>query len=378
MYQSERNDVLNAVGGKPPIDFYAMEKGIMEETKKKSIYFTTGCTLLDLVVGGGEKIGYGMGYEAGTIVRDWGNTSSSKTLKLNELLAANYYRFGDKFKWVYDDTEFGNKFDSKSLYGFDIIPPDPEKQTHSRTVEEMMVNVHNFLNSLKDDEMGIYALDSLDGLSSKEMEDRKEERIKAYNKGKEFNEGTYGMGQAKFLSQEFFRGLSAELAKKNALLYIVSQERDNVNAGLYQAKNRLGGGRAITFYETCRIYSKYKQDIEVKGRTIGIVVDVTAEKVRHPRPYRKCFIPIYFNYGMDDIGANIDFLYDLRTKTTGELTSKVEVLDYDGQKFSRDDLIQYIDENHLTDELRQKVIDKWEDIENSIVVQRSSKYGEIR
>ncbi len=52
-----------------------MEKTMTEdkEKKKDSFYFTTGNTLLDLVVGGGENIGFGMGYQAGTIVRDWGN-----------------------------------------------------------------------------------------------------------------------------------------------------------------------------------------------------------------------------------------------------------------------------------------------------------------
>ena len=30
--------------------------------KKPAIYFPTGSTLLDIVVGGGEKIGFGMGY----------------------------------------------------------------------------------------------------------------------------------------------------------------------------------------------------------------------------------------------------------------------------------------------------------------------------
>lgn len=347
-----------------------------KEVIQPSFYFTTGATIFDLVVGGGETDGYGLGYEAGTIVRDWGNTSSSKTFKLCEVIAANHYKYKDKFKWVYDDTEFGNKFNSKALYGFDIIPEDPTKQTHSRTVEDMFNNLYTFMDSLKGDDVGIYGVDSLDGLSSAEMEERKDERRKAFAKGKEFNAGTFGGGSAKFLSQEFFRGLASDLTKKNALLYIISQERDNMNAGLYQSKIRLAGGKAITFHETARIYSKAKQVMEDKGIPIGVIVEVKAEKVRHPHPMRSCILPIYFEYGIDGIAANIDFIYSLRTPTNGELKARLaEALDWDGQTFTRDDLIKHIEKNKLQAELAKRTIAKWDADYDAVKLHRADKYG---
>ena len=354
----------------------AIQEALMsKEVQKPSFYFTTGATIFDLVVGGGETDGYGLGYEAGTIVRDWGNTSASKTFKLSECIAANHYKYKDNFKWVYDDTEFGNKFNSKALYGFDIIPPDPTKQIHSRTVEDMFNNVYSFLDSLKGDDVGIYGVDSLDGLSSAEMEERKEARRKAFEKGKEFDEGTYGGGSAKFLSQEFFRGLASDLTKKNALLYIISQERDNMNAGMYAKKNRLAGGRAITFHETVRIYSKAKQVMEDKNIPIGVVVEVLAEKVRHPHPMRSCILPIYFEYGIDGIAANIDFLYSLRTPTTGELKAKAaDNLTWDEQEFTRDDLIKYVEKNKLQSELVKRTIAKWDADYDAVKLHRADKY----
>jgi len=357
----------------------SMEKAMTEdkEKKKDSFYFSTGNTLLDLVVGGGEHIGYGMGYQAGTIVRDWGNTSSSKTFKLCEAISANYHKYKDRFKWVYDDTEFGNKFDSQKLYGFDIIPTDPEKQTHSLTVEEWANKVYEFLDSLKGDDIGFYGLDSLDGLSSEDMEERKEERYKAFKKGKEFNAGTYGMQQAKFLSQEFFRGLASDLTKKNALLYVISQERDNVGATMYQPKNKLGGGRAITFYETCRILSKKKQLIEQDDLATGVVIETIAEKTRHSRPFRRCMMPIYFEYGIDDIGSNVDFLFDLRTPTGELIVKKAKEIKWKEDSdtvYPREEIIQYIEQEHLQKELKQRVIDKWEAREEAIRIHRADKY----
>ena len=70
------------------------------------------------------------------------------------------------------------------------------------------------------------------------------------------------MQMQKFLSQEFFRGLTKKLSDKNALLYIISQERDNVGAGIYGKKNRTSGGRALGFYETVKITSKLKRKEE--------------------------------------------------------------------------------------------------------------------
>jgi len=346
---------------------------------KRGLYFTTGSTLLDLVVGGGEKAGYGMGWEAGTIVRDWGGSSATKTFKACELIAANYYKYKDKFKWRYADIELGNTIDTQTLYGFELISTNKKfREEMPKTVEDWEYDVHKFLDSLGEDECGIYVLDSLDALSSQAIEERREKRHTAYDKGKEFDEGTYGMDSAKFLSQEMFRGLSAKLAEKNALLYIVSQERDNANAGLYGKKNRLGGGRAVGFYETARIYSKLKEKEEIKGRAVSVLIETTAEKVRHPRPFRSCFVPIRFDYGMDDVAGNIDFLFDLRSDKTGELLKSAKSIEWekDMEPMTRDQLITYVDEHKLKKVLRQKVIDKWESIEDEVKTVRSGKYGD--
>jgi hypothetical protein len=42
----------------------------------------------------------------------------------------------------------------------------------------------------------------------------------------------------------------------------------------------------------------------------------------------------------------------------------------------RQELIEYVEKNKLKKVLRQRVIDKWEEIEDSIKVERTTKYGE--
>jgi hypothetical protein len=340
------------------------------------IFFPTGHTLLDLIVGGGSK--GGMGYPSGTICRDHGDSGSSKSFKATELIAASRSQYKEHFKWRYCDPEHGNTINTLAMYGFDIFNCD-RKDYEVSTVEELSYDVNKWLDDLKPDECGIYVLDSLDSLMSSEIEKRKEERTKAMDKGKEFDEGTYGMAAQKFLSQEFFRGLTARLEEHHALLYIISQERDNVGAGLYAPKSRTSGGRAIGFFETVRINSKKRLTVESNRLATSVVVSVSADKVRHERPFGSCFINIIFNYGLDNIGDSIDYLYDLRTATgemKGKKNEKALEIGWDGVTYTKDTLIAFIGENNLQKDLKARVCTKWEKAyaEAEATVIRPSKY----
>jgi hypothetical protein len=342
----------------------------------KRLYFTTGHVLLDLIVGGGP-VG-GMGYPSGTICRDHGDSGTAKSFKATELIAASRHKFKDKFRWRYCDPEHGNTINTEKLYGFDIFDCD-RKDEDVDTVQDWDYDINRWLDSLKDDECGIYVLDSLDSLMPEEVKKRKEKRWDTLDKGKEFDEGTYAMEAQKFLSQEFFRGLTKRLEEKHAMLYVISQERDNVNAGLYAAKNRTSGGRAIGFYETVRINSKLRQKMDFKGITTHVVTQVTGDKVRHERPYGTCFVSIIFNYGLDNLGDCIDYLYDLRTDL-GELKKSKKgdiTVNWDGTEYTRDQLIQFV--GYSSDNmkaLKEKVCTKWEDKcrEAEATVARPNKY----
>jgi hypothetical protein len=346
--------------------------------KEPAIYFDTGHTLLNLITGAGEVAGYGMGIPVGTIYRDHGPSGSAKSFKATELIAANMHKYKDKFKYKYRDIENGNTIDTVALYGFEMIAPLGKKERPVITAEDWDHDLNRWLDTLnpEEGECGVYILDSLDSLSSNDTEERKEDRRKAYDRDKEFSDGTYGMGQAKFLSQEFFRGLTAKLKEKNATLYIISQEREAVNAGLYGPKWTVGGGKAVSFYESVRVRSILKQKEEKEGRVVSVVMQVTAEKVRNPRPFRSCFATIHFTYGLDSLSDEIDFLYSLRSEKTGDLLKRADAVVWDGLTMSREELIQYIGENKLRKELKQRVINLWNEIEARIAIHRPAKFEE--
>ena len=280
--------------------------------KKQTIRFLTGNTLLDTVVGGAKNE---FGFPVGKFINIVGDKSAGKTFLANEIIATAYHTFDKKkFKWVYDDCEAGYSFDSLSMYGFDILQ-DTENST---TVEEAFVNISNFAESLKSDQFGIYVLDSLDGLTSDEQDEQAEARIKAVNAGKSYDKGSYGMGKPKYLSREFFPQFCSVIQNKNILVIIISQVRENIQPFSFEKYVR-AGGKAMDFYGHTVLWLATLKKIVKKQKPIGVVVKAKTTKSKTPRPFRDCQFSIIFDYGIDNIGSNLDYLYELRTDK-GELT----------------------------------------------------------
>ena len=64
----------------------------------EQIRFNTGCTLLDLVIGGAKGV---FGIPACRFINIVGDKSAGKTFLSNEILAWAYHNFDKKkFKWV--------------------------------------------------------------------------------------------------------------------------------------------------------------------------------------------------------------------------------------------------------------------------------------
>ena len=389
---------------------------------KNKIYFRTGCELFDMVIGGNKNV---FGVPAGRFINIVGDKSAGKTFLSNEFIAWAYHNLGKNFKWVYDDCESGYSFDTQSLYGFDIMPENP---VHSTTVEEAFYHITKFAEKLKENQFGIYVLDSLDGLTSEEQDKRAEERIKSIEDEKEMK-GTYGMGKAKYLSQEFFPQLCSVIENKNILVIIISQIRDNVDMFSFEKFAR-AGGKALDFYAHSVIWLATAKKIEKLDTPVGVVVKAKTTKSKTPRPFRECFFSFLYDYGLDGIGTSVDYLFELRTPK-GELNTKAKAIQWNGnnnldkkqlkefleenellekfenskyydmdgtdaenmfafiqskkdykakfnEKFgdtmTRDELITYIEENNLEEELSNRVIEKWENFEDSLKSNRKKKY----
>lgn len=394
---------------------------------ENQIRFQTGCKLLDMVVGGNKNI---YGFPSGRFINIVGDKSAGKTFLSNEILAWAYHNFDTKkFKWVYDDCESGYSFDTQNLYGFEIMPENP---IHSTTVEEAFCNISDFADRLKGEQFGIYVLDSLDALTSQEQDERAEERLKAFHNEKTFDKGTYGMQKQKYLSQEFFPQLCSKIEDKNILVIIISQVRENVDMFSFEKFSR-SGGKAMDFYAHTVLWLATAKKILKKNTPVGVVVKAKVTKSKTPRPFRECLFSFLYDYGLDNIGTSVDYLFDLRTDK-GEINTRAKAVQWSGdssklslndltnfleefgftekyqnsryfdgkeniddifdfiqskkeykekyqEKFgstmTREELISYIEDNNLESELENRVEQKWEENEEQLKSNRKKKYSSI-
>jgi RecA/RadA recombinase len=290
-------------------------------------YIRTGCDLLDILLGGKKNV---YGIQAGTILGILGESGSGKSFFINEMVAASHYRDPENFRWVISDGENGNKFDTKKLYGLELSSEDKiiegfakDEKTgkkksvsikfhHSTTVQEMDAHLSLFLSGLKDNEYAVYAQDSLNSISDANAEEEQQERLTKLVAGKKVEDkGSYKTGKQKFLS-EFFAGQVDNLERKNCLFIVTSQYRDKIGS-IIPGQKSVPGGRALKYYCNTIVDLSIVYKIEVGGLWIGSVVKArTKNKARTERPGREIYYNVYFTRGIDNVGSNIDFLFDLR------------------------------------------------------------------
>ena len=162
---------------------------------------------------------------------------------MSEIIASARRQYGEKLKWVYLDCEAGYSFDSKAIWGFQVVDENNPKVD---TVEEFAIEIEKTLDSLKKGEKLIYVIDSYDAITSEDEETEYNKKLDAIEKGKKA-EGSYGMAKAKFINS-FFRMMIRKIKEKDCLFIVISQTRDNIGGGQFAPKKKRHGGDAIEFY----------------------------------------------------------------------------------------------------------------------------------
>lgn len=343
-----------------------LEEALTEEPEavRPAKYIRTGCDMLDILLGGKKDV---YGIQAGTILGVWGDSGSGKSFVINEMIAANYYRDRENFRWVDSDGENGNKFDCKKLYGLEIssegkklsgfvkgdkgaLKPVTISFHHSTTVQEMDAHVSLFLSGLKENEYAIYAQDSLDSISDAGAEEAMQERVNKLVQGKEVvDKGSYNMGKQKFLSS-FFADHVEELERKNCLLILTSQYRSKIGSVIPGQKS-VSGGMALKYYCHTILDLTMLRKIEVGGKWIGSVVRArTKNKSRTERPGREVLYVVYFTRGIDNVGSNIDYLYGLRDKD-GKLVS--EEVNWGGEMPTLKSVTEWLEKEQMMDAYKE-------------------------
>jgi recombination protein RecA len=300
----------------------------------------SGCTLLDLAIGGG--------YPLGRIVNIIGDKAVGKSLLAIEActnFAANY----PNGKVFYNEVE--SAFDPGYAEALGLPLDRVDFIEGCFAVEDVFADLEEKLESLDKDTPAIYILDSLDALSDKAELERG------------ISDSSFGAGKAKKLS-ELFRRLVQKLENKKMLLIIVSQIRDNIGA-MFGEKHTRSGGKALDFYasQILMIHNKGQEKKTRKGveRVIGVNVKVMCKKNKIGLPFRSCEYPILFGFGIDDVSACIEYLKSM--KEIDEPTYKEEI-----KNLAKADSVMY---REMQKRLAETVKKHWYQIEEEFIPTRS-------
>lgn len=329
----------------------------------------TGSTLLNLALSDTNQ----GGWRKGTMVNIIGDSSAGKSfVALTTLAEMNTYSKLDDYSLIYDDVENANSFNMEYLFGesFEnrIITPgsdDEGEDTPSDMIEDFQLNLIRALDAGP----CAYCLDSFDALNAEADEKKSMEMLEAREKGKQIA-GTYGMAKAK-KSSEILRQIVRRLKKSESLLTIVSQTRDNVDPMSFQKKVR-AGGRALKFYATHELWLANGGAIKSKDRIIGVKCKVKISKNKLTGKVREVEFPIYYDYGIDDIGSCVDFL--LKEKYWDGNGKKIISNGLDIEPCSRASLIKQIERKRLEQQVSSMVGKVWHEIEESLRLHRKPKY----
>ena len=328
----------------------------------------SGSTLLNLAC---SDVATGA-YELGKIVTLPGTSSAGKTLlMLTTYAEANKIPRLDNHKFVYDDVEAALEFDMGYLFGEETADRMQEPpQGPSDTIQHFKSNI---LDLSKDGTPFIYCLDSFDALSSDEELEKEMRKALAMAKSEEAARkiaGSYGTEKAKMAGQ-VLRMIKQELKRTNSLLIMIQQVRQNLNAGPFGQKYQTAGGEAPLFYSTHQVWLSRLEAIKKQGRKIGSAVKADVRKNKLTGKLRDVSFNVYYDYGIDDIGSQIDFLLDEKfwTKKGHSI-----IADEFGLELPRAKLIEYIENESMESELIKITTTAWNDIEKGLLLGRKARY----
>ena len=327
-----------------------LEKPIKSKKQEKdTLVISTGSTLLDLAISG--KIYPQGGFPGGIMVEIFGPSGCGKTVMLSEIGGDIQRKGGDV---MFHDPEARLNKVFASIFDVDFDSLDYHKPD---TVTEVFSDLRNFKGK------GIIngcMTDSLAALSTKMEMDNDDGDKMGMRRAKEFSEG--------------FRKAARILQEENILMICSNQIRVNTDAGPYGQKHTSPGGVAIGFYSSVRLRAfnpkKLKKKVRINGkeleRVYGVLTQFEVYKNSIDAPYRTAPVYIIFDYGVDDVRANLQFIKD-HTKNT------VYTINEETLSKSLEESILLIEEQGKEQELKEQVIELWNYIESKFRSDRKKK-----
>ena len=334
-----------------------VEKGLTatgkgeEENVKMDKVVSTGSTLLDLAISGKRRKEGGI--PGGILTEIFGPSGWGKTTILGEICASAQSQGGNV---IIGDAERRMTPEFMQYMGIRIINDNLHYPHTVSDIEELILNTPESSNGAID----VTGIDSTASLMSSLEDDKGDKR---------------GSSKAKEL-HAMCRKVKGEIAKKSRLVCFTNQIQDVQDAMPFAPKEKTPGGHAVPFYASLRMRigpskdgSKITKMVKVGGnevkRVIGIRSTVQVVKSSIDAPYREADVCIIFDYGVDDIRANLEYI----KKMTGQKVYWA----VNQETASLDAAIKIIEEGNLQKELCNAVVDMWTEVEDKFKTVRIPK-----
>jgi intein/homing endonuclease/RecA/RadA recombinase len=226
----------------------------------------------------------------------WANGFINHNTGLSVEAIANFRKqFKDGYIW-YQDAEAAFDVDYARTLGL----PSDDKTFIIDDVVDITETYNLMLEAVKQVEQdkvpGIYVIDTLDALVPVAKD--------------ELSEG-YDAAKRAALVNSLITSIHSKVDQANIHLMVVSQIRENLGV-MIGNKYRVAGGKALGFYASQRLFlvEKGKLTKTIRGikRPYGIETIAKCKKNKVGLPFRECELPVIFNYGVDDVTANLNFL----------------------------------------------------------------------
>lgn len=345
------------------------------KVKIKVEFLHSGSTRLNLALSGKGKDG---GWGRARINNLVGDGSSGKTLLALELcfwffnnikkIKSKIFGKVKKFYICYDNAEGVMDFPIEEMYGQKFV--DAVDWTRSKNFEQFCRRFLRKAFALKKGESLLYVIDSWDAFQSAKSQ---KAFIESVEKDTDLK-GDYDLLVQKYASRKFFPAFCDALDnnKIDATLFIVSQVRSKIGVTFGKKQTRTGG-KALDFYTHMVAWIKELERLsgtKLKQKMVyGIKSGVKVERSKVAKPFRESEFTILYDYGLDDIGSMIDFVYSPGKKISAKFNRK---------KFkTRESLIKYIEKEGKEDLLIEKTENRWFKIEKAFsdeVKKRKKRY----
>ncbi len=325
-----------------------VKKRLSEPPQKRDEYegdfahhVSTGSTLLDLAISGGRVRGGGL--PGGILVEAFGPSGSGKTVVLCQIAGAIQRQGGSIF---FRDPEARLNRQFASMFNLDV---EEMELDHPDTIPEVFEPIRKWEPEPEDALHGVF-VDSLAALSTNlELDSKDGDKM--------------GMRRAKEFSEQL-RKTCRTIADKKFLIVCSNQVRSTGETSPYAEKTSAAGGYAIGFYASTRLKFSNPRKIKLAKtvnkkeieRVIGVTTEVEVYKNSVWKPYRSAPLTIIFDYGIDNIRENLQYLKRIKGDS-------VYMLGETKLDKSLEKSIAIIEDDGLEKQLEEAVIDLWEEVE---------------